>query len=279
MAGPRRPIGGAPTLAFITGALLLPFVGAAIERFGPRRVLTSGLLLIGTGVVGVSQVTAPWQLYSWNLLIGGGWAGASSTAISTTLAWHFDRRRGLALSLALTGASAGGFAIAPALVTLSHRLGFATAVPVLVLGSLAPVLPLLWIGMRRRHGAWSAARAADRRSSGAACRLATLLQTRFWSIAGPFALAISAQVGVMMFEVSYLLPLLGTGATSLALMGTSLAAAGRLVVSPLIDHLDQRPIAAVPLCWQAHLTRARARARDRRGAALRSAFRHPTVHS
>ena len=84
----------------------------------------------------------------------------------------------------------------------------------------------------------------------------------------------------MMFEVSYLLPLLGTGATSLALMGTSLAAAaGRLVVSPLIDHLDQRPIAAVPLCWQAHLTRARARARDRRGAALRSAFRHPTVHS
>ena len=107
MAGPRRPIGGAPTLAFITGALLLPFVGAAIERFWPRRVLTSGLLLIGTGVVGVSQVTAPWQLYSWNLLIGGGWAGASSTAISTTLAWHFDRRRGLALSLALTGASAG----------------------------------------------------------------------------------------------------------------------------------------------------------------------------
>ena len=160
MAGPRRPIGGAPTLAFITGALLLPFVGAAIERFWPRRVLTSGLLLIGTGVVGVSQVTAPWQLYGWNLLIGGGWAGASSTAISTTLAWHFDRRRGLALSLALTGASAGGFAIAPALVTLSHRLGFATAVPVLVLGSLAPVLPLLWIGMRRRHGAWSAARAA-----------------------------------------------------------------------------------------------------------------------
>jgi len=113
---PAATIGGATTLAFITGALLLPFVGAAIERFGPRRVLTSGFMLIGTGVVGVSQVTAPWpwQPYGWNLLIGGGWAGASSTAISTTLAWYFDRRRGLALSLALTGASAGGFAIAPA---------------------------------------------------------------------------------------------------------------------------------------------------------------------
>jgi len=38
---PAATIGGATTLAFITGALLLPFVGAAIERFGQRRVLTS----------------------------------------------------------------------------------------------------------------------------------------------------------------------------------------------------------------------------------------------
>jgi MFS family permease len=108
-------IGSATTIAFIVGAGLLPWVGAAIERIGARVVLTGGLLLIGLGVIGVSRVTAPWQLFAWNLLIGCGWAGASSTAISTTLARHFDRRLGLALSLGLMGASAGGFAVAPGL--------------------------------------------------------------------------------------------------------------------------------------------------------------------
>jgi hypothetical protein len=73
---------GATTLAFIIGALLLPYVGAAIKRFGPQRVLTSGLLLIGAGVIGVSQVTAPWQLYGWNLLIGARPRSASSSSTS-----------------------------------------------------------------------------------------------------------------------------------------------------------------------------------------------------
>ena len=131
---PAAIIGSATTVAFIVGAVLLRWVGAVIVRFGAQMVLGGGIVLIGIGVIGISQATAPWQLYGWNLLIGCGWAGASSTAISTTLAGHFDRRRGLALSLALTGASAGGFAVAPALVALSQYAGFQAAVPEIVLG-------------------------------------------------------------------------------------------------------------------------------------------------
>jgi predicted MFS family arabinose efflux permease len=221
----------------------------------PRAVLTAGILLIGIGAIGVGRSTAPWQLYAWNLLIGCGWAGASSTAISTILARHFDHRRGLALSLALIGASAGGFAVAPGLVTLSHRVGFQAAVPELALGLMLPTLALVRLGMRRRAVGFRpqlAPQPAGRAMPSLATRSAALRDPRFWSVAGPFALAIAAQVGVMVYEVSYLLPLLGVDGTSIALVCTSVAAAaGRLVVSAVIDHLDQRPVAAITFASQA----------------------------
>ena len=65
------------------------------------------------------------------------------------MAYWFDRRRGLALSLALTGASAGGFTIAPLLVRLVHRMGLEQAVLLLALGGLAILLPMVLAGVGR----------------------------------------------------------------------------------------------------------------------------------
>jgi MFS family permease len=189
-------IGTATTVSFIVGAGLLPWVGRAIERLGARVVLSDGIVLLGAGTIGLSQAAEPWQLYPYNLVMGFGWAGVSSTPISITLAHWFERQGGLALSLALTGASAGGFAIAPALVTLSHRHGFANAVPEVALSLIAITVPLIWIGIRPQ---------ADRRpplplvaaAVGPGAPMVTsiskaLQDARFWSVAAPFALAISA---------------------------------------------------------------------------------------
>jgi MFS family permease len=247
---PAAGIGAATSVSFLVGAGLLPWTGAVIERFGPRLVLSSGLILIGAGAVGISRTTSLWQLYPANLVIGCGWAGASSTAISTILARSFDRRRGLALSFALTGASAGGFAVAPALVSLSHWHGFRAAVPELTLLLLVAILPLVWLGIRA--AAESPPAAAPGALPALAGRRALLREARFWSVAAPFALAISAQVGMMVVEVGYLLPLLSPAGTALALMGTSIAGAtGRLALSPAIDRLDQRRVSAATFAVQA----------------------------
>ena len=242
-------IGGATTTSLVIGALLLPWVGAAIERLGARTVLSGGVVLLGAGAVGVSRVTDPWQLYAFNLVMGFGWAGASSTAVSTTRAQYFDRRLGLALSLALTGASAGGFAVAPGLIALSQRYGFPTAVSELTLALGAVILPLIFLCIRSPHGA---AQHAARKEKPGIGRREALRNKRFWSIAAPFALAISAQVGMMVYQVVYLLPLLGGAGTSAALVCTSVSAAGgRLVMSTMLDHLDQRLIAATTFASQA----------------------------
>jgi predicted MFS family arabinose efflux permease len=117
------------------------------------------------------------------------------------------------------------------------------------------VVPLIWLGIRD-VGVVRASAAGPPTTPGEPTEVAgrgdTLRDKRFWSIAGPFALAIAAQVGMMVYQVSYLLPLLGVGGTSVALVCTSAAAAGgRLVLSAVIDHLDQRPVAAITFASQA----------------------------
>jgi MFS family permease len=243
-------IGSATTVSFMIGAALLPWVGSAIERVGARAVLTGGVLSIGAAAIGISEVSALWQVYACDLIMGVGWACAGGTAISITLARYFDTHRGFALSVALTGASAGGFAVAPALVSLSDHSGFRVAVPEVTLALLLVILPLIRPGLSGTRTTEPGTHEPHDRAG--ITRLDALRGGRLWSIAGPFALAMSAQVGMMVYQVSYLLPLLGAAGTSVALICTNVAAGcGRLLLSPIIDHLDQRRVAAITFASQA----------------------------
>jgi MFS family permease len=122
-------VSGASTLFYLVGAVALVRVHAALALFGPRPVLAGGVVLLGLGASAFASSASPWQLYAAALLMALGWAGSSTAAISGTLVPLYDRQRGLAISLALNGASAAGFTVAPALILLCrwHGLGRAVA--------------------------------------------------------------------------------------------------------------------------------------------------------
>jgi cyanate permease len=79
------------------------------------------------------------------------------------------------------------------------------------------------------------------------------LQSRhFWSVAVPFALAITAQVGFIVHQVAYLLPTLGPDGTGVAVGSTAAAAVvGRLALGTVIDRLDVRLVSAISFATQA----------------------------
>ena len=64
----------------------------------------------------IGQVTTPWQLYAADAVLAFGWAGTSLGIITNTLGLWFDSKRGMAISLALNGASFGGIVGVPLLV-------------------------------------------------------------------------------------------------------------------------------------------------------------------
>jgi MFS family permease len=258
---PASLIALATTVYYLVGAVLLTRVHQAIELLGPRLLLASGCVVLGAGAIGLSWVQAPWQLFLCDLVMAVGWAASTTTAIAMTLAHWFDRRRGLALSLALNGASAGGFTVAPLLVRLVHRMGLAQAVPVLVLAGLAIVLPAVLVGVRRVtladqpapvRGAREPLRTDGSQLTVFASQGQVLRSLHFWSVSLPFALALAAQVGFIVHQVAFLLPHLGNDGAGNAIAATAIAAAvGRLGFAPLIDRLQQRLVSAASFASQA----------------------------
>jgi MFS family permease len=246
---PASIIGAATTCFYLAGAVLMPFVQRALDRFGPRGMLCGGVVLMGIGVVCFTNAAEEWQLFAAGLVMAAGWASTSTTAIATTLSLWFDKRRGFAISMALNGASASGFTIAPLLVQLSQTMGLRLAVAESVLIGWAVLIPIIFWCTRE-----SSPSTVLRRSAAAAggSERSILRDWHFWSVALPFALAIAAQVGFIVHMVAFLLPLLGSGGTSMAVTGSSIAAMmGRLALGTVIDRLPRRGTTATCFLGQA----------------------------
>jgi MFS family permease len=257
---PASLIAAGTTVYYLAGAFLLTLVHRVLARIGPRLLLAGGAVVLGAGAVGLSEAQVPWQLFACSLVMAAGWACTTTTAIATTLAQWFDRRRGLAISLALNGASAGGFTIAPMLVRSAHAVGLAQAVAPLVAASLAVLLPIILAGVRSPPALPFAAHAPAAGRHRADATVLPLLSTNaqvlhslhFWAVSLPFALALAAQVGFIVHQVAFLLPRLGHQGAGIAIAGTAMAAmAGRLILGSVIDRLNQRRVSAVSFASQA----------------------------
>ncbi len=244
---PGATIASAIAAYYVLGALFLLRVDAVMRRLGPASMLSTSAGLLTLGSTLFSRSTHVWELYGAAVLMAAGWAGCTSAAISSTLALYFNHQRGLAITLALNGASTAGFTVAPLLVELSEHIGVGNAVPLVAAGMLAIVVPLNTFALPAPRGALVAT------SSTSAAAANNLLRTwRFWSVALPFALALAAQVGLIVHLVSFLLPRLGASSAATALALTSVAAvSGRLILAGIIDRLRQRSAAAASFVSQA----------------------------
>jgi MFS family permease len=248
-------ISAATTSFYLAGALLLTRLHVLVARFDPGSILASGVILLAIGTILFSLAISPWQLYPAAMIMAAGWACSSGAAITTTLGICFEQQRGLAISLALNGASAAGFTVAPLLVTLSRRGSLTTAVLEVGAALLAVVLPLIGVGLRRaatatRAPTHSAIDASDQTAYVATA--AALVDWHFWSVTLPFALALAAQVGFIIHLVALMLPHLGAHGAAIAVSITSVAAlAGRTLLGLVIDRLQQRAVSAASFASQA----------------------------
>lgn len=255
---PASLIASATTVYYLAGGLMLAYVHRAMALLGPRLLLAGGAVVLGIGAIWLGRVTAPWQLYAAGLVMAVGWSATTTTAIATTLAHWFDRRRGLALSLALNGASGGGFIVTPILAHSVRTFGLGQGVTWLVLCGLAILLPLILVGVGRVASIERSVspRPSMGRETGHLPAFNTqaeaLRSIRVWSIALPFALALAAQVGFIVHQLAFLQPQLGNEGAADAVAATAFAAAaGRLAMAPLIDRLNQRVASAASFASQA----------------------------
>ena len=102
-----------------------PFVGVAINRFGPRPVLIFGLFFTGCGFILLSQMQALWHFYAAMLLLGLGMSFGEFIVFVTTVVNWFVRLRARALATVMTFSAMGAVAL-PLLVWLIETVGWRT---------------------------------------------------------------------------------------------------------------------------------------------------------
>src|SRR6266478_1120646 len=142
---PASLISSGTTFFYLSGAALVAFVSEAIRAFGPRNCLIAGVFAMAAAAISIGQVREPWQLYAANAVLAFGWAGTSLGIITNTLGLWFDHKRGMAISLALNGASFGGIIGVPLLVAAIGSFGFFGAMIVAAIVMVVLMVPIILI--------------------------------------------------------------------------------------------------------------------------------------
>jgi len=120
----RAGLAGAFSLYSLVYIGLSSASGHFTDRLGPRWVMALGGCCLGSGLILVSQIQAPWQLYLfYGGLAGIGMSAAYVPCTATAVKW-FRRQRGLAVGIAGSGASLGIAVVPPLSEALIARLGW-----------------------------------------------------------------------------------------------------------------------------------------------------------
>jgi predicted MFS family arabinose efflux permease len=249
---PTALISSATTFFYLFGSVIIVFVSEAMRRAGPRNCLLAGVMAMAVAAVSIGQVREPWQLFAANAVLAFGWAGTSLAIITNTLSLWFDQKRGMAISLALNGASFGGIVGVPLLVAAISALGFSGAMISAAIALVALVVPIILFFVKRPPISSHAAVAATVAVPARQIRARALRDVAFLTVSIAFALVLFAQVGFIVHLIAFLDPVVGrqNAAIAVALL-TAMAMAGRILFSTVIDRLNQRLASAISFVSQA----------------------------
>ena len=127
-----------------TWGAVQPLAGAVADRFGPRRVLQGGLLLLALGSAITPFMSSTWGLvFSLGLISAmGSGAGSFSVLIGAASTRLPLEARGTASGIINAGGSFGQFVFAPVLQKLIQAMGWMGSMWALALMTLA-ALPLI----------------------------------------------------------------------------------------------------------------------------------------
>ena len=121
-----------------------PFVGAMVDRLGPRRLLMLGSVLLVLGLAGSAYITALWQivgLYGIVMTLGANCLGL--VVFVPLLSRYFVRRRGMAISIVQSANGIARGLSAPAVEFTILSIGWRSTYLVQAALMAAVALPLM----------------------------------------------------------------------------------------------------------------------------------------
>ncbi|MBN1102431.1 MAG: MFS transporter [Deltaproteobacteria bacterium] len=110
----RAESAGVQSVALMVYTVLAPLVGGLIDRFGPRRIILPGIGILFAGLMMCASMRTLSQFYVYyGVVVGTGVTAIGIVSYSAILAHWFERKRGLASGIAVSGMGLGTFLLVP----------------------------------------------------------------------------------------------------------------------------------------------------------------------
>ncbi len=147
----------AASLRGLEMGLLAPFVGILVDRFGSRKLLLSGALVLGFGVILLGFTQSLAMFYGAFLLIAFGAGGCTSVVTMTAVANWFDKNVGKAMGVTASGFGASGLII-PLIVWMIAVFGWRMTLIILGIGMWIIGVPAAFVMRNKPEMAASGSR-------------------------------------------------------------------------------------------------------------------------
>lgn len=126
----------------VVGPALGFFTGWMVDRFGPRRLMMAGIVMVSAALIGLGSISTLGMFYFFYLFNALGYLCGGPLPNQVLLSRRFDQSRGRAMGIAYLGIGLGG-AVVPLLShALIQRLGWQAALQALGLLVFALAFPM-----------------------------------------------------------------------------------------------------------------------------------------
>lgn len=138
-------------ISFIVYGISQPFIGALVDKYGPRVVISFSTILVASSIALTAFASNFWHLLIlYGLFVSIGVGGASNVAATVIVTNWFNKKRGLALAIVETGFAAGQMVLVPGSLLLIQSIGWKGTVIILGLFIVIIVFPIVLIFTRNQ---------------------------------------------------------------------------------------------------------------------------------
>lgn len=128
----------------VIGPLFGFIAGWVIDKFGPRRLMLTGILLGGIALIGLSVMTSMWQFYLFYLCNALGYLFGGPLPNQVLISRWFSSSRGKVMGIAYLGIGVGGMLVPQIAKALNTELGWRGGLMWLGVLMIAIAFPMAW---------------------------------------------------------------------------------------------------------------------------------------
>jgi MFS family permease len=138
------------TVLSLTTGLMSPLVGWVLDHIDVRKVMATGITLIGVSFITASRANSFSVLMIAYLILGIGLACSHTVPASATVANWFGERRGTALGVVISGMALGGLLVPPLAQKIVLMMGWRACYLILGVFMVVTLIPAVLLLVRAR---------------------------------------------------------------------------------------------------------------------------------